>query len=145
MNNIVIIGRLGADPELKYTAAGKAVCNLRVAVDRRSKEEATDWFSVTVWERQAETCSQYLAKGKQVAIRGRMQSRKYTRQDGAEVTAWDLIAEDVQFIGPREDAAPSQQQPRQQQQRNGGGRAAAAVTHGGPQYDDELEMGDIPF
>lgn len=113
MNSITIIGRLGQDPELKYTAAGKAVCNLSVAVDRRQKGE-TDWFRVTAWEKQAELASEFLQKGRQVAIRGRMQSRQYEK-DGQKLTAWDLVAEEIQFIGGRDEAPAQQQAPRQQQ------------------------------
>lgn len=142
INTIVISGRLGRDPEMKYTQAGKAVTSFSVAVDRRGRDAGADWFQVTAWEKLGELCSEHLAKGRQVVIRGRMTSREYEK-DGAKRTAWDLIAEDVQFIGPRDDEAnaprPQQQRPQQPQrppqQRQPSGRQAAAA---GPDFDDTV-------
>lgn len=151
INTITIVGRLGADPELKYTQSGKAVCNFSVAVDRRVKGE-TDWFNVTTWEKLAENCSQFLNKGKQVAIRGRMESRKYEK-DGITRTVWDLVAEDVQFLGSRDSeqqAAPAPQQQRQPAatgarsgSRQPNGRQVAEAF--GPPPGDGLGMEDVPF
>lgn len=105
MNNISIVGRLGADPVLKYTPSGVAVTELRVAVNRDFKnaqgEREADWFNVTAWRQTAEYCANFLAKGRLVAVTGRMQRRQYDK-DGAKVTVWDLMANTVNGI----DKAP---------------------------------------
>ena len=146
INTITIIGRLGREPELKYTQTGKAVVSFSLAVDRRQKGE-TDWFQVTVWDKLAELCNEHLRKGRQAAVRGRMQSRTYEAQDGSKRTSWEVVAEDVQFLGGREEqeapAAPPQQQP----QRPAPQRQASPATRQtvqqawGPLPDDD----GVPF
>ena len=141
MNSIHIIGRLGRDPELRYTQAGKAVASFSVAVDRRQKGE-TDWFNVSAWEKTAELCNEYLRKGRQVAVRGRMQSRQYEK-DGAKVTAWDLVAEEVQFIGPREEEsapAPAPAPVQKQAPRKPTGRQAVELM-----APSQVDLDDVPF
>lgn len=112
INTITISGRLGRDPETRQTQSGKTICSFSVAVDRRGKDAGTDWFSVTVWERLGELCQEFLAKGRHVTISGRMQSRQYEK-DGQKVTAWDLVANDVDF-GPRVDTQDNGAPPRRQ-------------------------------
>ena len=105
MNNISIVGRLGADPVLKYTPSGVAVTELRVAVNRDFKnaqgEREADWFNVTAWRQTAEYCANFLAKGRLVAVTGRMQRRQYEK-DGVRHTVWDLMANTVNGL----DKAP---------------------------------------
>ncbi len=137
INTITIVGRLGRDPELKYTQAGKPVCNFSLAVDRRGKDAGADWFQVTAWDKLAELCNEHLRKGRQAAIRGRMQSRNYEAQDGSKRTAWEVVAEDVQFLGSREEAAASSPTPHQDQPRPGGRQA--------PPPEQDLDQEDVPF
>jgi len=105
VNNISIVGRLGADPVLKYTPSGVAVTELRVAVNRDFKnaqgEREADWFNVTAWRQTAEYCANFLAKGRLVAVTGRMQRRQYEK-DGVRHTVWDLMANTVNGL----DKAP---------------------------------------
>ena len=88
LNKVMIIGRLRRDPEMRYTQAGKPVCSLNVATDegytndRGEKVDKTEWHKVVFWDRQAETCSQYLAKGSLVFVEGRLSTRKYQDQQG---------------------------------------------------------------
>ena len=88
LNKVMIIGRLGRDPEMRYTQAGKPVCSLNVATDegytndRGEKVDKTEWHKAVFWDRQAETCSQYLAKGSLVFVEGRLSTRKYQDQQG---------------------------------------------------------------
>jgi single-strand DNA-binding protein len=111
VNNIVIVGRLGQDPEVRFTDGGKAVCNLSVATDRLTKgEKVTDWHRVTVWDKQAEACGQYLAKGRMVAIVGTMQYRKYADKSGVERTSAEILASNVQFLPDGKSDAPKQKQ-----------------------------------
>jgi single-strand DNA-binding protein len=111
VNQVFLIGRLGADPELKYTKGGKAICTFSLATDRWSSDAATesgpDWHSVVAWERQAETCSRYLKRGRQVAVEGRLSRRKYQDAEGRDRYWVDVVARQVHFLGGG-DAARSE-------------------------------------
>lgn len=93
-NRAILMGNLGDDPELRYTANGKAVCTFRIAVNER---ERTEWFSVVAWEKLAETCGQYLEKGKEVLVEGRLQTRSWDGPDGAKRYRTEVVANVVQF------------------------------------------------
>jgi single-strand DNA-binding protein len=103
MNSVVLIGRLCADPELSYTPNTQtACCRFTLAVDRpkRQGEDAgADFIRITVWGRQAETCDRYLAKGRQVAIHGRIQTGSYKDRNGETVYTTDVVADRVEFLG----------------------------------------------
>ena len=109
INRVVLVGNLTKDPELKQTAGGTSVCKLRIAVNSRRKDETGQWtdkpnyFSVSVFGNQAESCSQYLSKGRPVAIDGRLDWHEWQAQDGAKREAVEIIAESVQFLGSRGD------------------------------------------
>jgi single-strand DNA-binding protein len=135
LNKIMLIGNLGRDPEMTYTPSGSPVTKFSLAVSRRSKDrqtgerrEETTWFSVVAWERLAETCNQYLHKGSKVYIEGRMTSRKYTDKDNVERTVWDVVANDMQMLDPKEDRSEG-----------GSGGAVAGVAM------DDVSPDDIPF
>ena len=106
MNNITILGRIGQEPELRDVGENKVV-KLSVAVKSFSKrgdgptQEDTTWFSVIAWNKIAENCAKYLEKGSQVAVEGRMSSRKYTPEGGAEKIVWELVAHKVHFVGSK--------------------------------------------
>jgi single-strand DNA-binding protein len=108
-NKLTIVGYLGRDPEIRYTPQGTPVCNFSVATTERRKDRAgelqdvTTWFRVTVWGKQAETANQYLAKGRQVYIEGRLRQDEYTDRDGNKRTTLEVNATDVQFLGSRQD------------------------------------------
>jgi len=109
-NKITIVGYLGRDPELRYTPQGTAVCNISIATTERRKEprsgesqDITTWFRVTLWGRQAEVANQYLSKGKQVYIEGRLRQEEYTDRDGAKRTSLVVNATDIQFLGTKAD------------------------------------------
>ena len=107
LNKVMLIGNLGADPELRYTPAQMAVCTLRIATNERRKgadgqwSDHTEWHSVVVWGKQAENCNQYLKKGRQVYLEGRLQTRKWQDQEGKDRYKTEIIANTVQFIGGR--------------------------------------------
>ena len=109
VNKVILLGRLGADPEIRYTQSGQPVGSLRIATsenwnDREgNRQERTEWHNITVWGKQAETCGQYLAKGRQVYIEGRLQSREYTDRDNIQRRAWEVVANKVVFIGGRQN------------------------------------------
>lgn len=115
---IIVAGNLGGDPEMRYMADGTAVTNFSLATNRRWTDrntgqpvDETTWFRVSVWGRQAESANQYLSKGRQVIVEGRLRPdpgtggpRTFTRQDGTVGASYEITAETVRFIGSREDA-----------------------------------------
>ena len=113
-NRIVLIGRLTKDPELRYTQSGKAVCTFTLAVDRpylaNNGNREADFINIVVWNKTAENCAQYLAKGKLAAVDGRLQIRSYDGQDGQRRYVTEVIADNVQFLSPKSEAQQSGQQ-----------------------------------
>lgn len=109
-NKITIVGYLGRDPELRYTPQGMAVCKLSVATTEKRKnvagqpEEHTTWFRVTVWGRQAELANEYLAKGRQIYIEGRLRLEEYNDREGNPRVSPEVNATDIQFLGQRPEA-----------------------------------------
>jgi single-strand DNA-binding protein len=115
-NKITLVGNLGRDPELRYTPQGTPVCSFTLATNEKRKDKSgesqdvTTWFRVTLWGRQAETASQYLAKGRPVYIEGRLRTEEYTDREGKTRFSLEVNATDMQFIGGgRGDDAPHQQ------------------------------------
>jgi len=114
MNKIMLIGNLGRDPEMSYTTSGKAVTRFSLAVRRigsksptGERQDETDWFYITFFDRLAETSNQYLKKGHKVYIEGRLQIRKYTDKTGVERTAVDVIGFDMEMLTPKSQSSPS--------------------------------------
>jgi single-strand DNA-binding protein len=104
VNKVILVGNLGADPEIRYTAGGTAVCRLSLATSRRytdkqgNRQEETAWHRVDVWGKMAETCGQYLSKGRQVYIEGRLKYGSYEK-DGVKHYTTDIVAENMQLLG----------------------------------------------
>ena len=117
MNKVILIGRLTRDPELRHTPQGTAVCQVTVAVNRRGAQpgqQDADFINVSVWGVQAENVARYMAKGRQVAVEGRIQTRNYDDKDGQKVYVTEVIATNVQFLdskGANSDSAISNTQP----------------------------------
>ena len=105
MNKVILIGRLTRDPELRYTSSNIPTASFSIAVDRpftnQSGEREADFINIVVWRKQAENCKNYLTKGSQVAIEGRMQTRNYDDKDGKKVYVTEVIADNVQFLGSK--------------------------------------------
>lgn len=105
MNKVILIGRLGRDPEVRYMPNGEAVCNFSVATseawnDRNGqRQERTEWHNITMYRRLAEIAGQYLKKGSQVYLEGKIQTRKYTDKNGIERTAYDIIVNEMKMLG----------------------------------------------
>ena len=112
INRVVLVGNLTRDPELRNTPSGMSVCSLRIAVNTRRKDNSTgqwtekpNYFDVTVWGNQGESCAQYLSKGRPVAIDGRLEWREWDATDGSgKRQAVEIVAENVQFLGSRDSA-----------------------------------------
>ena len=112
VNKVILIGNLGADPEVRYTPSGQAVATLRIATtevwnnkENGQKEQRTEWHRVVVWGKQAENCSQYLSKGRQVYIEGRLQTRNWTDKEGSTKYTTEIVANNVQFLGGKREEA----------------------------------------
>ena len=143
INRVILVGNLTRDPELR-AAGSTSVCTMRIAVNDRVKDPATgewgdraNYFDVDVFGAQGERCSQWLSKGRQVAVEGRLRYREWESQEGQKRSAVSIVADNVQFIGPREGAA------------GGGGRAPSGpgvgFTDDFPVDQTDTEEDDIPF
>jgi single-strand DNA-binding protein len=139
-NKIIVVGYLGRDPELRYTPDGTPVCSFTVATTERKKDKSGDfqdvttWFRVTTWQRQAEVANQYLSKGKQVYIEGRLSQSEFTDRDGNTRTSLEIRATELQFLGTRgEDVS-------------GGAREERPARESSPQgASTPISDDDIPF
>jgi len=136
INRVVLTGNLTADPELRSLPSGTSVCSMRIACNTRRKNNSTgewedkpNYFDVTVWGAQGENASRYLAKGRPVAIDGRLEWREWESQDGSKRQAVEIVADTVQFLGSRGDG-------------EGGGAGGAA--RGGFQQTAELRPDPVP-
>jgi single-strand DNA-binding protein len=109
INRVVLVGNLTRDPELRHTPGGTPVCSLRVAVNDRKRDESGNWvdapnyFSISVFGNQAESCAQYLSKGRPVGVDGKLRWREWQAQDGSKREAVEVVADSVQFLGSRGD------------------------------------------
>ena len=146
LNKVILIGRLGRDPETRYMPNGDAVCNFSIATSESwkdqsgQKKERTEWHSITMYRKLAEIAAKYLQKGSQVYIEGRIQSRKYTGKDGIERTAYEIVCSEMKMLdskasGGAEQYTPAPQPVPQPTQRQAPPRAA-------PQDDID---DDVPF
>jgi single-strand DNA-binding protein len=112
INKVILIGNLGRDPEIRYTKEGRAVTNFSLATTDRwrdkggNNQERTEWHRVVVWDKQAENCAQYLQKGRSVYVEGRLQTREWEDKEGQKRQTTEVVAQTVQFLGPRGDGAP---------------------------------------
>jgi single-stranded DNA-binding protein len=142
LNKVILIGRLGRDPETRFMANGEAVCNFSVATSEKytdkngQRQEATEWHNVTMYRKLAEIAGQYLTKGSQVYLEGKIQSRKYQGKDGIERTAYEIIANEMKMLGGGNDSGQQSNQTPSQPRRQAPATPAAPVED----VDD-----DIPF
>ena len=144
MNKIIVIGNLGRDPEMRYTPNGQSVTSFSVASTRKyttstgEQREETEWFNVSAWGKLGETCNQYLSKGRQVYVEGRLRSRSYEGRDGQTRFVNEINLTDVQFlsrpqgVGGEESAYGS----------DGGDGGRGGPGEDGPPMDD---VDDLPF
>jgi single-strand DNA-binding protein len=114
LNKVMIIGHLGHDPEMRYTPSGKPVTTFKVATSRTwnstdgERHTETEWFSVVTWGNLAEICKQYLTKGQQVYIEGRLQTRRWEDSEGTKHTSIEIVANEMMILGERREAGSSQ-------------------------------------
>jgi len=155
VNKVILVGHLGADPDMRYTPSGQGVCELRLATSESwndkngQRQERTEWHRIVVWGKRAEVCSKYLAKGRQVFVEGRIQTRTYDDKDGNKRYITEIIANDVQFLGGgkeggggggRGEGPPAPAEGDMGGYGGGGSGGAGGSSGGGGGPDD-----DIPF
>jgi single-strand DNA-binding protein len=148
LNKVMIIGNLGADPEMKYTPSGKAITTFRVAVGRtyRSPEgenrDETEWFRIVAWDKLAETCNQYLRKGAKVYVEGRLQTRTWKDKEGQDRSTTEVVASEMTMLDKPGGGGEYQGggAPRGGQA-SGGGQSAG----GGGGFDGDMMDDEIPF
>lgn len=139
VNIAIVVGNLGRDPEVRFTQSGRAVANFSVATNESwvgqdgNRQERTEWHNIVVWGKQAENCGQYLAKGRQVCVQGRIQTRKWTDQNGQDRYTTEIVAQRVDFLGGAGGARAAQES-----QDQGFGESSSSFQS--PPIDD-----DIPF
>lgn len=135
MNKCILIGRLVADPQLRYTQSGIAVASFTLAVDRgftnANGEREADFIDIVTWRKQAEACANNLTKGRQVAVEGRLQIRSYDDQNGIRRKASEIVANQVQFLGRKAE--------------NDNGDNNRQADPGMPEAPPEPEFDDVPF
>ena len=110
INNVTLIGRLVADPELRTTNTGKAVANFRIAVDRSYSiggDKQEDFITIVAWEKTADFISKYFGKGSMIALQGAIQTRNYEDSSGNKRTAFEVLAKEVSFCGGKNETAPA--------------------------------------
>lgn len=141
INKVILIGNLGADPEVRYTSEGTAVGNFNIATNERWKDksgqpqERTEWHRIVVWGRQAELAKEYLSKGRTVYLEGRLQTRKWEDKQGQTRYTTEVVAQTIQFLGSRGDRTESTSTAVDTP-------AQSATAEGPPQFNSEE---DIPF
>jgi single-strand DNA-binding protein len=115
LNKVMIIGHLGRDPEMRYTPSGRPVTTFNVVTSRTwntsdgERHNETEWFNIVTWGNLAEICKQYLTKGQQVYIEGRLQTRRWEDNDGVKHTSIEIVANEMMMLGDRRDASANNQ------------------------------------
>jgi single-strand DNA-binding protein len=149
VNKVILIGNLGADPEVRFTPGGQAVANFRVATNESwtdkqgQKQERTEWHRIVVWGKLAELCGEYLKKGRQAYVEGRLQTREWTDKENKKNYTTEVVAQTVQFLGGRAEGGGGF---------SGGGTRGDGGGAGGPVPPPGEDLGpppgggdDIPF
>ena len=154
VNKVILVGNLGADPDMRYTPSGQGVCEMRLATNESwmdksgQRQERTEWHRIVVWGKRGETCAKYLSKGRQVYVEGRLRTRSWEDQDGNKRYMTEIIANDVQFLsggergsGAGRDGGGNYPPPSEPDFGGGGGSGGGGNYGGGGSGPDD----DIPF
>jgi single-strand DNA-binding protein len=153
VNKVILVGRLGRDPETRYTGGGQAVANFSVATDETYKDKngerqkRTEWHKIVVWGKQAEIAQQYLKKGSLIFIEGRIQSREWQDKEGQKRTSFEVVASNFRMLGGRGDGAAGGGSSfgggarSEEHDQSGGGEEFGGGGSSGPEISDD----DIPF
>ena len=139
-NKIILIGRMCAEPEMRYTAQGTAVANFTLAINRKFNKEETDFIDIVVWRQSAEFCASYGAKGRLTMVEGRLQIRTYEAKDGTKRKVAEVVADDLRFLD-KQQGAGNDSKPQEKPQ---GGQDKAWAELGNIEIEDGSGE-DIPF
>ncbi len=149
VNKVILVGNLGKDPELRYTASGTAVCNFSLATTERYKDrdgnnqEKTEWHNIVVWRQLAEICGKYLTKGKQIYIEGKLQTRKWDDRDGNTRYTTEIVADQMQMLSRAgDDNSGGSYQRREQRQEPSMNQSTPQNDFGDSHFNPD---DDIPF
>jgi len=157
VNKVILVGRLGQNPEVRYTPSGAAVANFSIAtseswVDKSGqKQERTEWHRIVVWGKTAENCNQYLAKGRQVYVEGRLQTRQWQDKDGQTKYTTEIQAQTVQFLGSGAQGATASERPAREMNsmdhgmQNNGGSSSYGAGSQPVNMEPSFTEDDIPF
>lgn len=145
VNKVILVGRLGKDPEIRYTAGGKAVANFSIATDETYTKDGervknTEWHRIVLWDKLAEIAEQYLTKGSLVYLEGKIQSRKYEDKEGVERYSFDIVCNTLKMLGGGEQK--SEEKPAQKPTQK---RSVKRTPEPEPAADVEIDDSDIPF
>ena len=150
VNKVILVGNLGADPETRYTAAGAAITNIRIATSESWKDkqtgenqERTEWHRIVFFNRLAEIAGEYLRKGSQVYIEGKLQTRKWQDQGGQDRYSTEIVANEMQMLGSREGGGAAR--PMQQQSSGFRDNKPPQQQQPAPAADEGFTDDDIPF
>src|ERR1700692_4793434 len=138
VNKVILVGRLGRDPETRYTGGGQAVCNFSLATDESFKSKSgerqkrTEWHKIVVWGKQAEIAQQYLKKGAQIYLEGRIQSREWMDKENQKRTSYEIVATNFRMLGSRSDSMSGAQRGCRRGGLRRRGACAGGARAGGP-------------
>jgi single-strand DNA-binding protein len=133
VNKVILVGNLGADPDMRYTPSGAGVCELRMATNESwsdkngQRQERTEWHRIVVWGKRAELCAKYLSKGRQCYVEGRLRTRSWEDKEGNKRYTTEIVATDVQFLGGGYEGGPGIERG----ERGGGGSSERRGGRGG--------------
>lgn len=166
LNKVILVGHLGQDPKISYAQSGLPIANMRLATSERVRDkdgqytERTDWHTIVTFDKQADFCGKYLAKGSLILVEGRLQTRKWQDKEGQDRYSTEVVAQRVQALGPRQGGgqgggqgsegggyAPRQQNSQQGGQQGGGQKPPFHEEEDlGPAFPSEASgMDDVPF
>ena len=153
VNKVILVGRLGRDPEVKYTPSGAPVAKFSLATDESfkdktgEKQERTEWHNIVAWNKLAEICGEYLTKGKLVFIEGSIRSRQWQDQSGNKRTSYEIIANQMQMLGSRGDSErpPGGSMDRPAPERHAPPPSSLPSEPVAPPPESEISDEDIPF
>ncbi len=151
VNKVILVGRLGRDPETRYTSSGQAVCNFSLATDESfrdrsgERQKRTEWHKIVAWGKLAEICQKFLKKGSQIYIAGRIQSRQWDDKEGQKRTSYEIVAGEMRMLDRRAEGVAAGAAAAGEADPTGSGHSQVQPggddLSGGPEIADE----DIPF
>ena len=151
VNKVILVGHLGGDPEVRYTAGGQAVANFNLATSENwndkqgQKQERTEWHRIVVWGKLAELCGEYLSKGRLVFVEGGLQTRTWDDKEGKKRYTTEIVAREVKFLGPRSEGRAPEASKEASKERASAPAAKSDAAEGFDFGPPPMQDDDIPF